>query len=95
MKLLITSQRITSQTTADQLQQFLESPHRRPGPGVKFLARWFSLTFDLTYVVVETEDVRLVSDWLMNWRAFATYTIAPVMDDADVVQLLNTATKPN
>ena len=88
MKLMITSKRIRSESLTQQLQQFLESPHRRPGPGVKMLGRWFTPTFDAIYVLVETEDVKLVSDWLLHWTDFATHEITPVMDDADVAQLL-------
>jgi len=88
MKLMITARRARSESLSTQLQQFLESPHRRPGPGVKMLARWFSPTFDVIYVVVETDDARLISEWLLHWTDFATHDITPVIEDADVAQLL-------
>lgn len=88
MKLMITSRRVRSETLAKQLQQFLESPNRRPGPGVKMLGRWFSPTFDVIYVVVETDDAKLVSQWLLQWADFSSYELTPVIDDADVAQLL-------
>lgn len=92
MKLLITSRLRSGQTTESVLTQYLESPNRNPPPGVKRLGRWFSVTFGESYVVVETEDAKLVSQWLLQWGG-ATHEIVPVMDDADVVQLLKTDVK--
>ncbi len=91
MKLLIVSRLRSGETSEHALSRYLESPDRNPPPGVKRLGRWFSITFDMSWVVVETEDVKLVSQWLLHWAGSGTHEVIPVMDDADVVALLKVA----
>ncbi|MGH8530489.1 MAG: DUF3303 domain-containing protein [Nevskiales bacterium] len=88
MKLLIISKLHVGESAETALTRYLESPDRNPPPGVKRLGRWFSASFDTSYVFVETPDLALLSGWLRQWTEHGAHEIIPVLDDADLAKTL-------
>jgi len=88
VKLLIVSKLRVKEDPDKTVTRYLESSERNPPAGIKRLARWFSVSFDTSYVVVECADFAAVSAWLRKWGEYATHEITPVMDDADLARSL-------
>lgn len=59
-----------------------------PPEGVKTLGRWHMANFGGGYSVVETDDPKLITDWVIRFSDIATYEVLPVITDEEIAELM-------
>jgi hypothetical protein len=56
--------------------------------GLKELGRWHSASFNAGYCVVETDDPKYITNWIMNWCDLQSFSVEPVITNEEVTELL-------
>ena len=52
-------------------------------PGLVYVDSWIDeRTLDRCFQLMETEDPRLLEDWIANWSDLAEFEVVPVIDSA-------------
>lgn len=73
----------------DANARFLETGGGPPA-GVKMLGRWH--TGAGGYCLAETDDVKALYEWTGQWSDLLDFTATPVMDDAEVGEVIKKIT---
>jgi Domain of unknown function (DUF3303) len=62
-----------------------------PPAGVKMLGRWHAPGSG--FVLAETDDVKSVYEWIMQWSDLLEFGVTPVMEDAEAAEVMKKITK--
>ena len=54
---------------------------------LKELGRWHAARGDGGYVVVETDDPKAITNWLLQWSDLLSYEVEPVISDEEMGEL--------
>jgi hypothetical protein len=60
----------------------------RPPKGVKTLGQWHKASFGGGYSVVETNDPKLITEWVIRFSDIVPYEVAPVITDEEIGELI-------
>ena len=52
--------------------------------GLRYVSSWVTLDFSRCYQVMETDDRKLLDEWLAHWRDLVEFDVHEVMTSADV-----------
>ena len=47
--------------------------------GLKYVASWVEPNFDRCFQIMETDDARLLQEWVINWGDLVDFEIVPVV----------------
>lgn len=56
-----------------------------PPPGVKQIGRWHGAGMGV--VIAESDDIKAIYKWTAQWSDFLTFTVTPVMTDAEAAEV--------
>jgi hypothetical protein len=74
------------------IARFLETGGM-PGPGAKLLGRWTRQDLAGGFVLFETEDPKALTAFARDWSDVCDLSLAPVLEDADLAEVLRGAGK--
>lgn len=68
-------------------KRFLEN-QGAPPPGISLLARWHSAAGHRGFALAETNEAKALYAWVVGWADLVTFEILPVVDDAELSDVL-------
>jgi hypothetical protein len=61
----------------------------QPPKGAKLLGRWTAADFSGGFDLVESDDVKALTEFSLMWSDLMELKIVPVIEDADLSEVLN------
>jgi hypothetical protein len=74
-------------TRNEAIKRFMGTDAARPPDGLKELGRWHAAKGDAGYLVVETENPKFITNWLLKWSDLMVYEVEPVITDEELGEL--------
>ena len=71
----------------EAIGRFMEGSAMQTPDGLAVLGRWHAVGGVVGWCVVETDDPKIMADWLVLWIDLFTYDITPVLDDEELGEL--------
>jgi hypothetical protein len=56
--------------------------------GLKYVDSWVEPNFDRCFQLMECDDLRLIQQWVLHWREFATFEIVPVVSSRETREVV-------
>ena len=47
--------------------------------GLRYVGSWIELNFDRCFQIMETDDPRLLQEWIANWGDLVEFEVVPVV----------------
>lgn len=63
-------------------QRFRERGRLAPG-GLSYVSSWVDEKLDRCFQLMETDDRRLLDEWISNWSDLADFEVVPVISSAE------------
>jgi uncharacterized protein DUF3303 len=92
MKFILTFT-LPPETRDEAIARFLETGGQPP-PGVKLLGRWTQLDLCGGVTLLESEDPKALTAFAHGWSDLLELTMAPVLEDQDLAEVLRRAEEP-
>lgn len=67
----------------------LRNDRRRMPDGLKWVGSWIEPNFDRCFQLMECEDLRLLQEWILEWRDVMTFEIVPVVPSKETRELMD------
>jgi hypothetical protein len=67
----------------------LRNDGRRMPDGLKWVGSWIEPNFDRCFQLMECEDLRLLQEWILEWRDVMTFEIVPVVPSKETRELMD------
>jgi len=61
------------------IYQRLRDSGRRMPDGLKYIDSWIEANFDRCFQLMETDDPRLLQQWVTHWRDLMDFEFVPVV----------------
>ena len=55
-------------------------------PGLTYVSSWVGTTLERCYQVMETDDRRLLDEWMAHWSDIVDFEVFPVLTSADAAE---------
>ena len=55
-------------------------------PGLAYVSSWVDTKFERCYQVMETDDPKLLDDWMAHWNDIVDFEVHPVVTSAEAVR---------
>jgi hypothetical protein len=81
--LFMVVERFKDRNPAPIYQRLAESGRAMPD-GLRYLDSWIEANYDRCFQLMECDDVRLLMEWVLRWRALMEFEIVPVSRSGDV-----------
>jgi hypothetical protein len=69
----------------------LKESGRQMPEGLKYLDSWIEPNFDRCFQLMETEDLRLLQQWILAWNDLMEFEIVPVVHSKDTCEIVDAA----
>jgi hypothetical protein len=69
-------------------QRFAEKGRGAP-EGLTYHGSWIEADFNRCFQLMETDDVALIQQWVLNWRDLVEFEIIPVLPSTEVRDWIN------
>jgi hypothetical protein len=66
-------------------RRFQEKGRLAP-PGLNYLSSWVDAQFQRCFQLMETEDEKLLAEWIANWSDIVEFEVFPVMTSEEAVR---------
>ncbi|HXF39564.1 MAG TPA: DUF3303 family protein [Blastocatellia bacterium] len=66
-------------------QRFRERGRLMP-EGVKYVSSWVDEKLERCFQLMETDDARLLNEWVANWNDVADFEIYPVISSSEAAE---------
>lgn len=86
MKFMVTFP-LTHHAYKERVSRFLESGAPPPA-GVTLLGRWFTASHNKGFMLVETDDSKLLFRYVSDWTDIMDFEIDPVVTDEEAASVL-------
>ena len=57
--------------------------------GLHYVSSWVDVKLDRCFQLMETEDQKLIDEWISNWRDLADFEVVPVITSAEAAEKVN------
>lgn len=71
----------------EAIGRFMEGSAMQTPDGITVLGRWHAVGGVIGWCVVETDDPKIMADWLVLWTDLFTYDITPILGDEELGEL--------
>lgn len=88
MATYMTVYHLSADNRNEAIARFLEGTAMQPPEGVTHVARWHSAGGGIGWGVADTDDPKLIADWLMQWSDIIEYEIYPVISDEEFGEIM-------
>lgn len=72
---------------SESMKRFAETQGPPPA-GISLLGRWHSAGGHKGFTLAETADAKAMYAWVLNWADLLSFDVTPVMDDAEITEVL-------
>ncbi|HKE23244.1 MAG TPA: DUF3303 family protein [Bryobacteraceae bacterium] len=72
----------------------LRGSGRQMPEGVTYIDSWIEPNFDRCFQLMETNDLRLLQQWILAWNDLMEFEIVPVVPSKDTRAVVEAATSP-
>ena len=93
MKFMLTFSWKSGSTTRDQGIARFRKTGGQPPQGVVLLGLWTRADFSGGFDLLETDDAKALAEFALVWSDLMELTIVPVLEDAQLSEVLNRAAK--
>ena len=69
------------------IYQRLREAGRSMPEGLRYVDSWIEANFDRCFQLMECDDVRLVMQWILQWRDLMEFEVVPVCPSKEVREL--------
>jgi hypothetical protein len=66
---------------------------RQMTDGLKYIDSWVEANFDRCFQLMETDDLRLLQQWIAHWNDLTDFEIVPVVPSKDTRETIEPFTK--
>jgi len=87
MKFMI-SFRLAPEVRDAALNRFRETQGAPPA-GVTMVSRWHPVSGNAGFVLADTSDAKALAEWVLRWSDLLSFDVTPVLDDAEVTEVLD------
>jgi hypothetical protein len=70
------------------IYKYLREKGRGLPDGLKYVDSWVEPNFDRCFQLMECDDLRLIQQWVLHWREFATFEIVPVVSSRETREVV-------
>src|SRR3954453_4492291 len=56
--------------------------------GLRYVGSWIEPNFDRCFQLMECDDLRLLQQWVLQWRDLADFEIVPVLPSKDTAEVV-------
>lgn len=56
--------------------------------GLRYVSSWVDEAFERCFQLMETEDPRLLDEWIANWEDLVEFDVYPVMSSAMAAEIV-------
>jgi hypothetical protein len=85
--LFMVIERFKGRDPAPIYQRLRESGRHIPD-GLKYIDSWIEANFDRCFQLMETDDPRLLQQWVNHWRDLMDFEFVPVVSSKDTRAIL-------
>ena len=78
------SYRFTPEEQDEAIERFMEGSALEEPEGIESVARWHSAVGGRGWNVIETDDPKHLTDWVLNWSDLIQYEVTPVINDEEL-----------
>ncbi len=71
--------------TPEIYRRFGEKGRMMP-EGLTYISSWIDTEFKKCFQLMETDDVQLFDEWILNWNDLMDFEIFPVMSSAEAAE---------
>jgi hypothetical protein len=57
-------------------------------PGLEYVSSWVETTYARCFQVMQTEDARLLDEWMANWSDLIDFEVLPVMTSKEAAETI-------
>jgi len=68
-------------------RRFFEKGRMAP-EGLTYVGSWIEANFDRCFQLMETDDVRLLQQWVLQWQDLCEFEFVPVVPSKDTVDVV-------
>ncbi len=68
-------------------RRFFEKGRMAP-EGLAYVGSWIEANFDRCFQLMETDDVRLLQQWVLQWQDLCEFEFVPVVPSKDTVKVV-------
>ena len=68
-------------------RRFFEKGRMAP-EGLTYVGSWIEANFDRCFQLMETDDVRLLQQWVLHWQDLCEFEFVPVVPSKDTVDVV-------
>ena len=68
-------------------RRFFEKGRMAPD-GLTYVGSWIEANFDRCFQLMETDDVRLLQQWALQWQDLCEFEFVPVVPSKDTVEVV-------
>lgn len=72
----------------DAIERFVEGSALQEPEGVKLVSRWHAAVGGVGWSVVEADDPKALTGWLLKWSDLLSYEAIPIIDDQEFGEML-------
>ncbi|MCB1023872.1 MAG: DUF3303 family protein [Acidobacteria bacterium] len=65
-----------------------EEKGRLAPDGLEYISSWVNASLDTCFQLMETDDEKLIDEWIKNWEDLADFEIYPVVNSAEASALV-------
>ncbi|HEY1380490.1 MAG TPA: DUF3303 family protein [Gemmataceae bacterium] len=81
--LFMVVERFKGRDPAPVYQRLREAGRSMPD-GLRYVDSWIEVNFDRCFQVMECDDVRLLMQWILQWRDVMDFEVVPVSPSKEV-----------
>ena len=59
---------------------------RMASAGLSYISSWVDVNLECCYQLMETDDARLLEEWMANWNDLVDFEVHPVITSAEAVE---------
>lgn len=75
----------TFKNEAEMYRRFREKGRMMP-TGLNYISSWVQTDFKKCYQLMETENVKLLDEWIANWSDIVDFEVFPVMTSSEATE---------
>lgn len=79
--------RVPPSNRNEVIKRFATDARNAPA-GIKELGRWHAARGDGGYLVLETDDPKNITNWILRWSDLLPYEVEPVIGDEEFADAL-------
>lgn len=56
---------------------------------LKYISSWVDVNFQKCFQIMETDDEKVLEEWMANWKDLVDFEVYPIVDSAEAAKRIN------